>query len=340
MKTVIRVRLLCSYLHFTSIHKVSNKQRGIIAKLLYNKGNKTLNLPSKKLFMFFIPAIILLGIFSLFYKDKPSIKSDQENSAAPTVVSVRSNVISTADTDGDGVPDWQELIWSTDINKAETFGMPDKDYIAQKIASDQNRVSSSSSINSTLDLSQQLFARYVNLQSSGQLNEDTINTMTADIAASIQVSSTGTDYTAEKLTTFPDSDANKLREYGDTLVSLRNQFADAYNSQYTNTSLAPEDPSFSQNSLIIGDFYTKLSLAFMNIPVPQGAVQFHLAYANAIKDSGLGFKAMGEINKEPLNALMGLQKHLQAQEIQARAIANLKIYFQRNGIINLNITPF
>ena len=88
-------------------------------------------LPSKKLVLSFtILAVLLLGSFAvseLFNKDAYFGENNIK------VAELRGS-FSEKDTDGDGLMDWEESLWNTDINKSDTDGdgTNDNDEIIQK----------------------------------------------------------------------------------------------------------------------------------------------------------------------------------------------------------------
>jgi hypothetical protein len=299
-----------------------------------------LNLPSQKLFLVFIPIVVILGLFVMYQGNRQTTTNNQQVRAdEPKVVAIRNTIINTVDTDSDGVPDWLEVIWHTDSNKDNTFGVPDVDYIKQKIEEEKNITSTPTTITNTDDLSKQLFTRYMALQQSGELNDATIQTMTADIVANIVIP-TDAPYTEKNLKTFPDSDTKQLQAYVSSLSKLYEQYSSSYLSKYPNTTLVPEDPAFAKTAGILGDYYVKFSQALVAIPVPAGGANFHLAYTNAIRSSGVGLKAMESMNTEPLNGIIGFKQYLEAEDAQAIAINNLRSYLRSNGIVDITLNPF
>src|SRR3989344_6722884 len=94
-------------------------------------------LPSKK-FATIISTIFVLGIavfviFSSFSKKESFFSSGIKNNTALKVENQTINDLIGQDSDSDGISDWEEALWGTNKNRAQTFAdTPDAVYIANK----------------------------------------------------------------------------------------------------------------------------------------------------------------------------------------------------------------
>lgn len=300
----------------------------------------TVNLPSQKLFMIFLPLIVVLGVFSLLSDhSKPKASTEVKDNAK--VVSVSNTIINVTDTDGDTVPDWEEIIWKTDPKKADTFGTPDREYIDARIAASKSATSTTSgAIGDSENLAKELFNRYAALEASGSLNSATIESMTADIVQNIQLNEKSKVYTLADVKTFQSSDTQRMQLYASTLKKIYTEYSASYLSQFPNITLSPGDPEFTKTAASLSNHYAKFSKEILVIPAPSEIASLHLEYANAIREGAEGLRLMSELNSEPLGGILGLKKYLDATDAQAVVIQKLTTYLESNGIINVNLELF
>lgn len=308
----------------------------------YNEAN-SLNLPSKKLFFVALPIILLVGLFVMFHKPSSAqTKSLAGSNDGLQAVSVASqNVITETDSDGDGVPDWEETLWHTDPHNPATYNNePDAQYIADQIKNAGNPSLSSGPITSTEELSHQLFGEYMSLKQSGGLTPDSIDAMTARLAASVEASGTPVTYTHAQLKTFPDTDSARMQAYADALQQMESQYSTQYSEQTNGDSSTFGDPQFATDMNIASGYYAQFAKALMGVAVPAGAADLHVAYVNALEASAQGLKAFANSTDDPLGGMVGIKEHSDAEDAQAAAISNLSDFLNQNGIIGFSLPTF
>ncbi|MEK7104427.1 MAG: hypothetical protein AAB868_00115, partial [Patescibacteria group bacterium] len=150
-------------------------------------------LPSKK-FAIITSVIIVLAvlIFVIFF-----MPSSGENfgitgnkQARPVIVEnpTLPDLIQR-DTDGDGVPDWEEALWGTDKNKKITFNdTPDATYIANKkkeLKIEGSVLADATKLTETEKFAREFFTSYSAMKSSGQIDQNTINDFSSALGQNI-----------------------------------------------------------------------------------------------------------------------------------------------------------
>jgi len=111
------------------------------------------------------------------------------------VVAVKNSVINETDSDSDGLKDWEEVLWGTDPMKkiSNPEKIPDADYIQKKIDAKEGLPTQNTNSltakalatpgeDATVALSKDIFAEYVSLKKSGNLNPASIDQLTERIA--------------------------------------------------------------------------------------------------------------------------------------------------------------
>lgn len=283
-----------------------------------------------------MPALILFGILSALWRNTPRAETRLE----PRVVSLETSLLTEKDSDGDGVKDWEEVIWKTDPANPNTFDMPDSEYIAlqlEKASAGGNSSGTSGPIESSEELSEQLFAEYVALKQSDQVNPVTIQQMTERLASSIKSDSQTTPYQESALSLFPDTDNAKLQSYANALMSIVTQHSQTYAAAQASFEGQPGTQGFSDNMVFASNTYFKLAAEIMRLEVPMGLAGAHTAYANSLQLSGSGLQKLSAMQTEPLQAVVGIQQHTAAQSAQSASISNIQSFMERNGILGFSL---
>src|SRR5690606_17932424 len=124
------------------------------------------------------------------------------------------------DTDRDGLKDWEESIWKTDIHNPNTYGMSDTDYVKLQIEQGEKTESLGGPIETTEELSQRLFTEYTLLRQSGPVSSSDIALLTQRLMEEMDVSESSNPYTANTLVVFSDSDKQGIENYAAKLSEI------------------------------------------------------------------------------------------------------------------------
>ncbi len=277
----------------------------------------------------------------MLVKEPTTDSGQQTTKAGPEVVDIQNSIINEVDTDGDGLKDWEELIWKTDPNNPKTHEGYENDsaYVSAQLALMKNNPSvyaGMGPIETTEDLSKQLFEEYLLLKQTGNLTPDDIARLTQRIRLNIESSTDISFYSADKLKTFPSSDKQKLQKYADELSNTINQYTTLYmqqvqNSNITNTTVLNE---------IVGlgaDIYLRLSESIMKMEVPIELASTHTQYANDLRKSSVSLDGLLSQSKDPLQSIVGLQKHTDAQNSRQGTANTISNFLIQNGIMSFNM---
>jgi hypothetical protein len=280
----------------------------------------SLALPGKKVQALII---IVIGIFlayfistlniSSWFKDKNS-DNDSAKSLSLEAVSI-SNIDSDLDTDKDGLKDWQELLWGTDKNNADSdkdgttdskeieagrdpsIAGPDDRLEKTRGISESSVKSFSASVSSDPNnisnkVSHDLFSKFMALQNSGNLDEDSQAQVINDVITNIDPGSIPPRYSLTDVRVV-DTNTASLRAYG-------NQVAEAVlNLGKTITPNSSNKDSLSQ--------YVKTieSLRAMNTPATLGLN--HLQILNNFNATYQMLALLAEYEKDPIKGLVALK---------------------------------
>lgn len=271
-------------------------------------------LPSKKfitMIVFIVVLIILFfsikGIIS-FFKNRKIINN------GPAQITV--GEIVQKDTNGNGISDWEEYLWGLDPNKD---GDENKAFItAQKEALAQNNIipatDNAEKITENEALSRQFFATIVSLQQTGELDDESIQSVTGAIGETVKTTDIPDIYTLNMLTIQNDSlIANKA--YYDELSKLVIKYEGSdIGSELTFViqGLNNQDPQALYAAKTVATAYQSFGKELIKIPVPRAISSTHLSVANNYEKTGQSIIELTSMLTDPI--------------IGMRAILNYKKY--------------
>ena len=279
-----------------------------------------LALPGKKVQALII---VVVGIFLAYFISTLNIPSwfkdansdnDSAKSLSLEAVSI-SNIDTDLDTDKDGLHDWQELLWGSDKNNADSdkdgttdskeieagrdpsIAGPDDRLEKTRGISESSVKSFSASVSSDPNnisnkVSHDLFAKFMALQNSGNLDEDSQAQVINDVITNIDPGSIPPRYSLTDVRVV-DTNTASLRAYG-------NQVAEAVlNLGKTITPNSSNKDSLSQ--------YVKTieSLRAMNTPSTLGLN--HLQILNNFNATYQMLALLAEYEKDPIKGLVALK---------------------------------
>ena len=239
------------------------------------------------------------------------------------------------DTDGDGVPDWEEGLYGTDpTNKETTPGIPDSTTIA-KLKTDQGTNGTTTGGNNqepenltqTDKVSRQLFATVAATEQSGAMDQATADQISSSLADKIQNSAPRKVYalsdikiinndlfaTTEK---YSEALADVFKKYqvGYTILDVLQKFAPDENNVDT-SALSKLDPIITQTNTMIG--------GMLKTAVPQSLAALHLEVINALERVVENISDIKLYDTDPVVALGGINQYETNSTLLESAVKNL-----------------
>jgi len=283
--------------------------------------------------------VVAIGMIFYSKKDTRIVYNADISSGAP-------KIWEEIDNDGDGLLDWEEILWGTDPyrDRSNDEGLSDYEFVKQKkesgeLSSNQSKSKTASSYSTssyTERLGIDLFAEYTNLKNSGTFDQSSINSSANQIVSNFSLPNQKRYLRTDIKTIFKDEEIERMVVYADRLMNIRNKYYRTYSEDPIRASgtVGPVGTILPADKLLrAGDLYYKLAEEIMALEVPEGLVGPHLVLANSYKDSGFGFSQMGEnLKNDPLKAILGLETHTRAQVAESEAINNIILFLSKNGI--------
>jgi hypothetical protein len=179
--------------------------------------------------------------------------------------------------------------------------------ISTQVASNASSTTkSASALNKTDLIGRQLIFDYVELATSGQASDETI-----DRLAEKYVESIPTLISAEKIDVFdirsvPDTQAN-LKSYGDNLNQIYTEFVLAIAEKYSGNKIEvalTNNPEALAGTM--GKAYEKAAASLRNLSVPNSLLAIHVKFVNNYLSSAAALKSISLTDKDPAVAFAGL----------------------------------
>jgi len=233
-------------------------------------------------------------------------------------------------TTGDGIPDWEKVLWGLDPKKSENVpGVPDSVTIA-KLQQEANGASSQATVgttNSSANLTQtdqfsrEFLATITTLQAngaidaSGNMNQATMDNLTNTLENNVQNSPQRKIYTLSDIKIINSDSTKTIETYKNALINfypknpinvtnILQRFAVDDTGNDANPTVLPElDPAIKQMS----DFLNGM----IKTPVPQSFASLHLDTMNALESVIENLNDVQLYNTDPIVAFSGMSKYVQ-----------------------------
>lgn len=307
--------------------------------------------PSRKRKNLIISAIIAVSVIFLAFFVKQLSKEEKVVHENTLTAEIGGELkILSSDTDNDGLKDWEESLWKTDINKIDTDGdgTNDSDEIkegrdpAKKGPDDkftkediENKLKSEDeteeNMTETEKFSIEFFANYMTAYEQGkQLDQNEYEKLLEAYLEKATTISNIRFYGASDFKIINQENTAVIKDYGnkiaeilmkkpgDTALESELLIIDRYNKSQDPSELEKLDPLIKK--------YTTLEDSLKNLSVPKTAIMLHIELINAISATKDGIEAMRIVSEDPLKAVVGINSYTEASQNIVPAILLIKKY--------------
>jgi hypothetical protein len=299
-------------------------------------------LPSNK-FLIIVGIVLIVGIaiYAIFFMassgqsfattgDKNNIPLKVENQTITELVQ--------KDSDGDGVPDWEESLWGTDPNKKMTFdNMPDATYIENKkkdLKIEDTSQASDQNLTETDKFAREFFASYTAMKASGQVNKDDIDSFSNSLGQNIVDPNLIDRYKDTDLKINDNDNSDTQQQY---YSDIKNLFK-SYQVEGLGNELNIINKGLTSNSTDSTDYaqLSKIATAYqdfaqkaMQLSVPDSLSQYNLDIANSANNTGVSVLNMEKIVDDPIIGLSGLSQYQKYSDALVKAVGDLETALQK-----------
>lgn len=291
--------------------------------------------PSNKIVAAALFGVVLLAF--AFWKSPlfhPVVAVRAQNEAT-TTTSVYDSPAYTADTDGDGVKDWEETLLGTDPTKTDTDGdgIPDGEEVATARASLLESFSSATTTPETATdvLATDVLSSYIQTKQQGTYNPSMFEFVLAQAADTQFNKRTTAEYSQEDLTVVAETPAAHTA-YKEAFVTILDQVNNIPEYEFTTFGRAMNTRDADALALLTSDadVYTKIAEDLRLLSVPESAAAGHLALINAFIAFAATLHAVPLNLEDPVRTLVLTRDFLEQEDTIRNAYAQLNIYFTLN----------
>ena len=260
------------------------------------------------------------------------IVTQATNTKAPQAVTLAT--LKDRDTDGDGVPDWEEPLWGMDPNNPDTLGtgLGDLKEIQKKKELLNQTTTSGTTSNESDAFVQNFFTAFLSLKNSGNLTPANMQVVIDQLQKDIGTRKDIADiFTTKDITTVPNSLKNKKLYMAKVSAVLNSPLYDSLGSeqaaieQFVTPDSTVDTSSVTYFSHLYKDVAQKLSI----IPVPQDGASAHLLLINTYAKIGTAIENLSKTRDNPIVGLEGLGQYKQYTDSLATVETVLQAYLQK-----------
>ncbi len=294
-------------------------------------------LPSKKFIKIALGALVVIFIIYMVFLYSKTYKSLKNPTITTTTVKVQD--LLEKDTDGDGVKDWEEVLWGTDLNKTATFGMSDKEYVENRrkeiSAKNETEGKDNTASNDTEQIAQEFLATVITLKESGNLNSFNITNLAQKFSKDIGTNANlKTSYTDSDVKTSTDTASAKKAYYASFSKALATAQKGGLGGE-----MSAVVSYFSANTTDatplkkLASTYTAFTKSLLAMSVPPSAASMHLDLVNESDNMATIFKNISEINDNSIIGLIAIAQFENNEPKMEKTLAGFVSYFKTNAII-------
>lgn len=287
-------------------------------------------LPSKKFIALLLIIVIFIALFFAIRGIISLFKSKKTTNGEPIQMTVGSLI--QKDGNNNGIADWEEYLWGLNPNKN---GQENKEFILSKKeilanSGDLALFDDSKAITENEILSREFFATVVSLQQTGELNQDTINSISEAVGQRIEAVPIPDIYTQDMLIIKQDS-LEENTNYAIAFIDLAVKYAsEDVGSELTLISqgLGNNDPQALYAAKTVASAYRAFGQELIKTPVPYSMSPVNLSLANNYEKTALSIEGLTQILSDPIVGMRAIINYKKYSDAVASDIDKLSIILQ------------
>lgn len=238
------------------------------------------------------------------------------------------------DSNGNGIPDWQERLWGLDPTVLYTNGKSNAEIIKEKkTALGVTNPADGAPTNETDAIAQKLFGITTALSQNQDIDDTTLQNIANELGSSIDVNAVSNKYSLRNIHTVSTTAAS-LKAYNKNLTTIMGQYDLSQNDIGVIVNAA-ETGDYGQLPELapIGVSYINVAKKLSAISVPVGVAQYHLDIINSFSGMATAFTYLMQMQDNGTQALVGVAFYKVYSLRGQSALYDLHTYLVNYGIL-------
>lgn len=275
-------------------------------------------------------AVVAVGVIALaFFTTSPEVAQPNKSAGTDGMFTTNrqgTSITTRADSDGDGIPNWKEVLLGTDPNNIDSDGdgISDGDEVARgsdpavhgtELISEKPYVAPPGT-EPTEALGKELFASYLSLKEDGEISEAELQAALESIVERNVLDIEPPQYTFEDIRLTHDEGKAALSAYADTVQQALAK-GEAVTEHETVTMyklLDTGDVIYIQKLESNAALYSTIIEDLLAIPAPPAIAATHLELLNSLSAATHSLTLLSINYKDPYQALLTLDAFVAAEE--------------------------
>lgn len=269
--------------------------------------------------------IFVIGVF--YFKNRHVYENTLKDSAGLVYGEQKLTDVMAKDSDGDGVPDWQENLMGTDPNKKETIpGVPDSVTIAKKRESGGATISEEN-LTETDKFSRGLFSTVASLSQVGPLSTDAASNISSSLFEQIKNYTVKKVYTNADINISKDDSIQAVKSYNTNLTKILNKYQTTANALDIFAKFAaggdnPDGTILNELNPIIKQKQNILD-QMLKLSTPPSLAQAHLDLMNGLERIKENLVDVKLFDTDPIISLGAISQFEKNLKLFGTAVDNL-----------------
>lgn len=308
-------------------------------------------LPSKKLLVFLSVVLAISVCFILYFKfknNKETYYFPNKQTSEATINTLSQQTLKE-DSDGDGLKDWEEILWKTDLNNPDTDGdgtddnteilsgrnpliAGPNDFLDKKISplnqetAQNNNSAENKPLTQTDLLSQELFAGYVTLKQNDQLGTNQEEEFIKNLLEKhLFLTPNPIDvYTENDLKIAQNNPPDSFQKYIANLKKIAGK-GDTLENDLIIVKTALETKSYQELEKLDSNIkaYTDMLEQLLAMEIPTELISFHLKITNTFNNMIQNVSEMRLIMDDPITGIKGAQDYFNNGKILTKELSSI-----------------
>ncbi len=309
------------------------------------KTKKTSKLPSKRFIIAVLVALAIVVISFFTSQQPPATKTPISKNETETL---KENDPATKDSDEDGLYDWEENLWGTDVNDPDTDedGTGDGEEVAQNrnpliagpndLLYDNSGLILPGSTEEEMNEAKKEFYSMFLTEQGDEIREMTVLTLMQNFDKEEFINRD--KYVLNDLDLSSKNNDDFIRSYGNALGEIFARYANREDYPYDEVAIFGEaletkNPSGLAKLEFVSLAYENLTKDLLAIETPMSAAENHLALINGYDMFSETVGAMRFFFEDPLRGGLAYETYVGQTALNKVAFFNIMLYFENKNIV-------